>query len=103
MKARTVTLKLRYTDFHTISRAHTMEPTHCELKLHRIVRSLYRQARRRDRPIRLLGVALSNLGFFQQLELFDSDDEHRCSAVDSVREKYGYHAVHLASTRRPRG
>jgi len=100
VKARTVTLKLRYTDFHTITRAQTMAPTHCEVKLHRIVRSLYQRARRRDRPIRLLGIALSNLGFYEQLELFDGDDEQRCSAVDSVRDKYGYDAVHLATTLR---
>ena len=104
VKARTVTLKLRYTDFHTITRAHTMAPTHCDVKLYRVVSELYRQARTRDLPIRLLGVALSKLGFYdEQLELFDEDNEPRCVAVDSVREKFGYDAVHVATTLRPDG
>ncbi len=99
LKARTVTLKLRYADFLTVSRAHTMDPTHCEVKVSRVVRGLYRQARTRDLPIRLLGVALSKLSFErEQLQLFDRDDEQRCSAVDRVREKYGFDALHLATT-----
>jgi DNA polymerase-4 len=102
VKARTVTLKLRYTDFHTITRAHTMEPTHCDVKLYRVVRRLYRKARTRDQPIRLLGVALSKLGMYnEQLGLFDADNEQRCNAVDGVREKFGYDAVHSAATLRP--
>ena len=103
VKARTVTLKLRYTDFHTISRSHTTSPTHCDVKLHRIVRGLYLQARTRDLPIRLLGVALSNLVLFDgQLDLFDRDDERRCSTVDAVRAKFGYDALHSATTLRAR-
>jgi DNA polymerase-4 len=101
VKARTVTLKLRYTDFHTVTRAHTMSPTDCDVKLSRIVRRLYREARTRDLPIRLLGVALSKLDFaHQQLELFDADNDQRSRAIDSVREKFGYDAVHSGSTLR---
>ena len=103
MKARTVTLKLRYTDFHTITRAHTMAATHCDVKLYRVLRRLYRQARTRDLPIRLLGVALSKLRLYErQLQLFDRDNEQRCSAVDAVREKFGYDAVRSATSRRRR-
>ncbi len=104
VKARTVTLKLRYSDFHTLTRAHTMAPTHCEAKLYRVVRTLYRQARKKDRSIRLLGVALSKLcSYDEQLVLFDGDSEERCGAVDSVREMFGYDAVHFATTMRPEG
>jgi DNA polymerase-4 len=104
VKARTVTLKLRYTDFHTITRAHTMAATHCDVKLYRVVRKLYRQARTRDLPIRLLGVALSKLVLHaEQLELFDADNERRCNAIDSVRAKYGYDAMHVATTMKPKG
>lgn len=98
VKARTVTLKLRYSDFHTISRSRSVAPTHCDLEIHRVVLELYRAARTRDLPIRLLGVCLSKLGHFdEQLELFDRP-EIRCGAIDSVRTKFGYDAVHLAST-----
>ena len=34
IKARTVTLKLRYADFHTLTRSRTLAPTHSELELY---------------------------------------------------------------------
>jgi len=93
-----VTLKLRYTDFDTITRARTIEPTSVDFELHRVVLELYREARTRSLPIRLLGVALAKLRLDSvQLALFD-DGERRGVAVDRVREKFGYDAVHLAST-----
>jgi DNA polymerase-4 len=93
-----VTLKLRYTDFHTITRARTIAPTSVDFEMHRVVLELYREARTRALPIRLLGVALAKLRLDDaQLPLF-GDGERRGVAVDRVREKYGYDAVHLAST-----
>jgi DNA polymerase-4 len=93
-----VTLKLRYTDFHTITRARTIAPTSVDFELHRAVLALYREARTRPLPIRLLGVALARLRLDDtQLALFDAG-EQRGLAVDRVRERFGYDAVHLAST-----
>ncbi|HMG22108.1 MAG TPA: DNA polymerase IV [Kofleriaceae bacterium] len=93
-----VTLKLRYTDFHTITRARTIAPTSVDFELHRVVLELYREARTRSLPIRLLGIALARLRLDDvQLALFDTGDRRGC-AVDRVREKFGYDAVHLAST-----
>jgi DNA polymerase-4 len=93
-----VTLKLRYTDFHTLTRARTIAPTSADFDLHRVVLELYREARTRPLPIRLLGVALAKLRLgTAQLALFD-DDDRRGDAVDRVREKFGYDAVHLATT-----
>src|SRR6185312_7025246 len=97
-----VTLKLRYTDFDTITRGRTIEPTSVDFELHRVVLALYREARTRDLPIRLLGVQLAKLRLDAvQLPLFDAG-ERRGAAVDRVREKYGYHAVHVATTLRRR-
>lgn len=99
VKARTITLKLRYVDFETISRACTVEPTHCDLDIQRVVFDLYREVRTRDLPIRLLGIALSKFILDSvQLELFERSGR-RSIAVDKVREKFGYDALHLASTR----
>jgi DNA polymerase IV len=93
-----VTLKLRYTDFHTISRGKTIEPTNVDNELHRVVVELYREARVRPLPIRLLGVAIAKLRLDAvQLPLFDRGNR-RCLAVDRVRDKFGYDALHLATT-----
>jgi DNA polymerase-4 len=100
VEARTVTLKLRYADFETISRSRTMVPTSSEFELFPVVRDLCATARARRRaPIRLLGIALSNLGRFDgQLELFR--DRRRNEAVDAIRDKFGYEAIGTASGRR---
>jgi DNA polymerase IV len=96
--AGTVTLKLRYTDFQTISRGRSVEPTNVDFVIHRIVLDLYRALRTRSMPIRLLGIQLSRFRLdTAQLPLFDGG-ERRGIAVDRVRDKYGYDAVHLAST-----
>jgi DNA polymerase-4 len=93
-----VTLKLRYTDFQTISRGRTIEPTNLDFEIHNVARTLYREARARTLSIRLLGLALAKLRLDAvQLPLFDAG-ERRGVAVDRVRERFGYDAVHLAST-----
>jgi DNA polymerase-4 len=53
VKARTVTLKLRYADFHTISRSRTLFPSNSELELYPVVKELLVLARTRRLPIRL--------------------------------------------------
>ena len=98
MKARTVTLKLRYTDFHTLTRSRRIAPTCSELELYPVVRDLFERARRRRLAIRLLGIALSNLRPADgQLPLF-GDDRALHRAVDGIRERYGYDAVRIALT-----
>src|SRR5262249_36289494 len=84
-----VTLKLRYTDFHALTRGRTIAPTSVDVEVHRVVRELYGEARTRPLPIRLLGVVLAKLRpDAAQLALFD-DGERRAVAVDRVREKFG--------------
>lgn len=96
VKARTVTLKLRFTDFHTISRSRTIRPSASEFEVFPVLRQLLQRARVRPLPIRLLGVALSNLGRHdEQLELFDQlGPVHQ--AVDEVREDHGFDALRVA-------
>jgi DNA polymerase-4 len=98
VKARTVTLKLRYADFHTLTRSHTTTATNSELELYPIVREMFGAARTRSLPIRLLGVQLSNLGMFEQLPLFDRN-ERVGAVVDSIRARFGFATVSLATGR----
>lgn len=96
MKARTVTLKLRYADFQTLLRSRTITPTCSELELYPVVRDLFDRTRKRRLAIRLLGICLSNLRpYDEQLFLFDQAEPlHR--AVDGIRKRYGYDALRIA-------
>jgi len=96
IKARTVTLKLRYADFHTLTRARTVVPTSSELELYPVLKEMLGAARTRTLPVRLLGVQLSNLGVFEQLSLFDHH-EKTAAVVDQIRERYGFSMVTLAT------
>ena len=96
VKARTVSLKLRYSDFQTLMRSRTITPTCSELELYPVLRELFDRARTRRAPIRLLGVCLSNLRpSDEQLALFEGHEPlHR--AIDGVRTRYGYDALRIA-------
>jgi DNA polymerase-4 len=96
VKARTITLKLRYADFQTLLRSRTITPTCSELELYPVIRDLFAHSRKRRTAIRLLGICLSNLRpCDEQLSLFDpSEGLHR--AMDGVRTRYGYDALRIA-------
>lgn len=100
VRAARVTLRLRYVDFHTITRSKTITPTHVDVEVHRVVLELYRRARSRRLGVRLIGVALSKLSCETPQLAFAAlgGGERRGRAVDAVREKFGYDAVHLATT-----
>jgi DNA polymerase IV len=103
MKARTVTLKLRYADFQTLQRSRTVTPTCSELELYPVIRDLFECARKRRTSIRLLGICLSNLRpYDEQLPLFDNGEPlHR--AMDGIRKRYGYDALRIALAEMRRG
>jgi DNA polymerase-4 len=96
VRARTVTLKLRYADFQTLTRSRTIAPTCSESDVLPVVQALYAHARQRRLAIRLLGLALSNLEPpAEQLSLFRNGEVlGRC--VDDVRERYGFDGLRLA-------
>ncbi|HET6149422.1 MAG TPA: DNA polymerase IV [Polyangia bacterium] len=96
IKARTVTLKLRYADFHTLTRSRTLSATSSELELYPVVKEMLALARTRPLAVRLLGLQLSNLGVFEQLSLFD-EHERVSAVVDGIRQRYGFSMVTLAT------
>jgi DNA polymerase-4 len=59
--ARTVTIKVRYSDFRTITRSHTAPPTRDEAALVERAVALLEKTEAGRRPIRLLGVSVHNL------------------------------------------
>jgi DNA polymerase-4 len=60
--ARTVTIKVRYSDFTTITRSHTDPPTRDEEAIVRRAVMLLERTEAGRRPVRLLGVSVHNLG-----------------------------------------
>ena len=108
---RTVTLKLRHDDFHTVTRRRTLETaTDLDAELYEAGRALFREAfedvRRRNRGVRLIGIAATNLGVAAEADLFEPPERQRLrdlsAAVDKVRGKYGFGAVTPGSVLRPR-
>ncbi len=103
LHARTVQLKLRYSDFSTITRAHTLDhPTQLDTAIFNEARMLLRRNRKPGSTIRLLGVHVS--GFEKragQIDLLESDREARWRkalvAVDQLRDKFGDDSVALAA------
>ena len=100
--ARSVTLKLRHDDFRTVTRRRTLETaTDLDAEIYRAARDLFRAAfadvRRRDRGVRLIGVAATNLGTAAEEDLFEPPERtrlrHLTEAVDQLRNKYGFNAV----------
>lgn len=100
-KTRTVTLKLRYSDFKTITRSETFSPTNDDPVIFRIVRDLFREGYTRKSPIRLLGVQLSHFVDPRDTPgLFDGEPTKRDDILDAVqklREKFGEEVIHVGS------
>jgi DNA polymerase-4 len=61
MLARTVTIKVRYSDFTTITRSHTADPTRDEPDIVSRAVKLLEKTEAGTRPVRLLGVSVHNL------------------------------------------
>lgn len=106
--ARTVTVKLRYTDFQDRSRSRTLDaPIQTERAIFSVARELLHSLRaRRDDPVRLIGVGLTNLdthGENAQGQLVDlvpppesARDRALASAADRLRSRFGADAVRPA-------
>ena len=112
LTARTVTVRIRDTDFTTRQASRTLdEPLESDRALFVVARQLLGKLRRARRvPARLIGVALSNFTPppTVQLALFDASrppletakDREVSRAVDSVRARFGRDAI--APGRKPR-
>jgi DNA polymerase IV len=103
LHARTVQLKLRYKDFSTITRAHTLpRATQLDGEILEAIRALFRANWKPGALVRLLGVHASSFEAEEgQLGLLDGGMHERwqkaLSAADKLRDKYGEDAVSLAT------
>jgi DNA polymerase-4 len=103
LHARKVQIKLRYSDFTTYTRGHTLErPTQLDAEVLEIVRGLFGSNWEKGRAVRLLGVQVNALEAGSgQMDLLASAQETRLkqamNAVDALRDRFGESAVSLAS------
>src|SRR5580698_4135932 len=101
--ARTIQLKLRYKDFTTITRAHSLpSPTQLDTEIFEQARALFRKNWRKGAQVRLIGVhASSFLAESKQEDLIEGARRQRWqqvfSAADRLRDKFGESTVSLAS------
>ncbi len=98
--ARTITVKLRYADFHTLTRAHTLpEATDLDGEICHAAWDLF-GATWNGSPVRLLGVRASGLERKQgQMSLLEAERQRKwqkaLEAADRVRDRFGFEAVQL--------
>jgi DNA polymerase-4 len=101
--ARTLQLKLRYKDFTTITRAHTLAaPTQLDTEIFEQIRVLFRKNWKQGQQVRLLGVhAASFTTQPDQINLLDGNRQQRwknaLAAADRLRDKFGESKVGLAA------
>ncbi|MBN2034554.1 MAG: DNA polymerase IV [Deltaproteobacteria bacterium] len=102
LRGRSVTLKVKYSDFVLITRSATLpRPTDDASEIYTNVYSLLGKTLVGKRPVRLLGISLSqlvNAGMEGQLSLFLEDEASKKkkglnTALDSIYEKFGDKAI----------
>jgi len=98
LKASTITLKLRYADFKTVTRSHSLgEPTDLDNVIYAAVRGLLGKTYQRRTAVRLIGVSLTHLDEERQGTLLRDERERKMEnlyrSVDKIRGKYGGKAV----------
>ncbi|HEY1494387.1 MAG TPA: DNA polymerase IV [Candidatus Solibacter sp.] len=106
LEARTLQLKLRYSDFSTITRAHSLpRATQLDTEIYEEIRELFRRNWKTGATVRLLGVHASGWADGgEQMDLL-SEDRHQkwketLAAADRMRDRFGEKAVSLAASLR---
>jgi DNA polymerase-4 len=106
LDARTVTLRLRYASFETVTRAKTLpEASHLDPLFLETLRQLFQKHLDRNRAIRLIGVELGTLSHGEgQLDLLDAARREKLEklarATDKLRDRFGFDKVQLGGSLR---
>jgi len=101
--ARTLQLKLRYKDFTTVTRAHTLDsPTQLDNEIFREIHRLFHTNWRKGAEVRLLGVQASSFGEeASQGNLLEDQSrgkwQQAFSAADRLRDKFGESSITLGT------
>lgn len=104
--ARCLTIKIRYSNFQTITRARTLEaPTCFDREIFAVCSDLLKKNIAIGRAVRLLGVSASALPSSGWQEPLLNRDKRKSleklyQGIDNLREKYGADTVSAATTRK---
>jgi len=102
-----VQIKIRYADFSTYTRQTSMkECTNLDQEIYDEAQRLFLKHWQSGRPVRLLGVGVTNLDKpHRQLALWDDQSnkkEELTKAVDDLRERFGKDVIRHADTLKPK-
>ncbi len=110
-KARTIQITIKFSDFQTITRQTSVEPTCLTKDIYEKGFVLLKRNWNSIKPVRLVGVSITGfeqdcscaqLSLFDQTDIFDKDfnasqkEEKLEKAIDSIRSKLGTNAVSRA-------
>ncbi|MBU2608482.1 MAG: DNA polymerase IV [Chloroflexi bacterium] len=105
-QAKCVTLKLRYADFTTITRRHTLkQPISTNQAIFDTGRQLLQTALSQEKQaVRLIGIGVASLAESgRQLNMLDTSigrQERLDKAIDRIRKKYGFTSIQTGRTMR---
>jgi DNA polymerase IV len=91
-----VTVKIRYSDFETITRQEVIDYTALDDELIAKAKNIFSKAWHKGRPLRLIGVRFSHLiPFTMQMSLFDNKmgKINLYKKVDEIKDRFGSKAV----------
>lgn len=105
LQARTVTVKVKYQNFRTITRTKALpEPTNAELVFNQAAQELLSRLNLTHVQVRLVGLSLGNLcpnDAFEQGLLFDQparlENQQLEQALDQIRDRFGEKIITRAS------
>ena len=102
LHARTVSVKIRYADFSTITRDRTVEETNSDVDVFAAATDLLRKNFDPHRKLRLIGIRLSSLVEVEQLELdfmgAGEKEGQMLQAVDKLRKRFGKSIISVGKT-----
>lgn len=99
LKGNTVFIKVRYSDFSTYSRQKSLKAAvNSSEEIYQTARVLLNKDNLLKKPLRLLGVGVSNLCSEgkEQLNLFADADDQLDQTIDELKRKYGFNKISRA-------